>query len=202
MKCCFYSSVKTFWVIENNHDVLNSLNKINRKGKANCISTYDFSTLYTKIPHGKLVQVLNEITDICFNGGNRDLLSATKSGARWVTKPSLKGITFTKDSFKKAVLYLMDNCLFTLGDHIFRQIIGIPMGSDPAPFMANLFLYSYESKYVKELKTKDLFTARKFRHTFRFIDDLLAVNDDGEFGRCFEKIYPPELELKKEHEHF
>ena len=53
MKCCFYSSVKTFWVIENNHDVLNSLNKINRKGKANCISTYDFSTLYTKIPHNK-----------------------------------------------------------------------------------------------------------------------------------------------------
>ena len=22
----------------------------------------------------------------------------------------------------------------------------------------------------------------------------------GEFGRCFEKIYPPELELKKEHD--
>ena len=148
----------------------------------------------------KLVQVLNEITDVCFNGGNRDLLSATKSGARWETKPSLKGITFTKDSFKEAVLYLMENCFFTLGDHIFRQIIGIPMGSDPAPFMANLFLYSYESKYVKELKTKDLFTARKFRHTFRFIDDLLAVNDDGEFGRCFEKIYPAELELKKEHD--
>ena len=139
MKCCFYSSVKTFWVIENNHDVLNSLNKINRKGKANCISTYDFSTLYTKIPHNKLVQVLNEITDVCFNGGNRDVLSGTKSGARWVTKPSLKGITFTKDSFKEAVLYLMENCFFTLGDHIFRQIIGIPMGSDPAPFMANLF---------------------------------------------------------------
>ena len=73
------------------------------------------------------------------------------------------------------------------------------MGSDPAPFMANLFLYNYESKYVIEMKKKDLFTARKFRHTFRFIDDLLAINDDGEFEKCFKKIYPPELELKKEH---
>ena len=71
--------------------------------------------------------------------------------------------------------------------------------SDPAPFMANLFLYYYESKYVKEVKKKDLFTARKFRNTFRFIDDLLAINDDGEFQRSFKDIYPPELELKKEH---
>jgi len=68
-----------------------------------------------------------------------------------------------------------------------------------APFMANLFLYHYESKYVKEVKKKDIFTARKFRHTFRFIDDLVAINDDGEFEKSFKDIYPPELELKKEH---
>ena len=73
------------------------------------------------------------------------------------------------------------------------------MGSDPAPFMANLFLYHYESEYVKQAKKKDIFLARKFRNTFRFIDDLLAVNDDGEFEKCFKEIYPPELELKKEH---
>ena len=73
------------------------------------------------------------------------------------------------------------------------------MGSDPAPFMANLFLYFYEAKYVKEVKNKDIFIARKFRHTFRFIDDLLAINDGGEFERSYTKIYPPELELKKEH---
>ena len=93
----------------------------------------------------------------------------------------------------------MDNCYFTLGERIFRQRIGIPMGSDPAPFMANLFLYFYEAKYVREVKSKDLFIAKKFRHTFRFIDDLLAINDDGEFERCFKNIYPPELELEKEH---
>ena len=68
-------------------------------------------------------------------------------------------------------------------------------------FMANLFLYYdyYESSYVKKVKNKDLFVARKFRHTVRFIDDLLAINDDGEFEKCFRDIYPEELELKKEH---
>ena len=122
------------------------------------------------------------------------MLLVTKSDARWVTKPSSKGITFTKDTFKDAVKYLMNHCFFTLEDLLFRQTIGIPMGSDPAPFMASLFLYYCESKYVKEVKKSDLFTTRKFCHTFRFIDDLLAVNDEGEFERCFKNIYPPELE--------
>ena len=33
---------------------------------------------------------------------------------------------------------------------------------------------------------------------FRFIDDLAAINDGGEFENSFHEIYPPELELKKE----
>ena len=178
---------------------MKALASLNKRGKASCISTFDFSTLYTKIPHDKLLEVLDGLTDVCFNGGSRDYLSVTKSGARWVNKPSVHGITFTRESFKDAVKYLMQNCLFTLGDKIFRQVIGIPMGSDPAPFMANLFLYYYESEHVRKGKKNDIFTARKFRHTFRFINDLLAINDDGEFENCFSDIYPEELELKKEH---
>ena len=73
------------------------------------------------------------------------------------------------------------------------------MGSDPAAFMANLFLYYYESRWIKELKRTNLTNARKFGNTFRFIDDLIAINDDGEFEKNFPDIYPPELELKKEH---
>ena len=178
---------------------MDSLNKLNKRGKVDCISTFDFSTLYTKIPHNKLLKVLNDITDTCFKGGDRKFLSATKSGARWVTKPTSVGVTFTQESFKEAVSFLMRNCFFTLGDRVYRQKIGIPMGSDPAPFMANLFLYPYESEYVKKVQKENIFVARRFRNTFRFIDDLVAINDDGEFERCYEDIYPQELELKKEH---
>ena len=52
-------------------------------------------------------------------------------------------------SLKKAVKYLMNNCYFQLGNKVFRQIIGIPMGSDPAPFFANLFLYHLHEKYLR-----------------------------------------------------
>ena len=90
---------------------------MDKKGKASCISTFNFSTLYTKIPHDKLLFVLNELTDVCFNWGDRELLSVTKFGARWVTRPSPNGVTFSKESFKEAVRYLMENCflLFETG---------------------------------------------------------------------------------------
>jgi len=34
-----------------------------------------------------------------------------------------------------------------------KQNIDIPMGIDPAPFWANLFLYYFESKFVQSLIT-------------------------------------------------
>ena len=93
--------------------------------------------------------------------------------------------------FQTAILQLV-------GHKIFCQIIGIPMGSDPAPFFANLFLYYYESKWMNELKKKDLIRARKLCNIFRFIDDLNALNDAGEFENNYQHIYPEELELGKE----
>ena len=198
-KSHFYSGVKTFWVVQNNEPVINSIHQLNSRKKGKCMSTFDFSTLYTKIPHHKLIKVLNELVDFCFQGGCKKKIAVTKFGAKWVSNKSKCELTFDKQQIKDAIKYLMDNCQFTLGDKVFQQIIGIPMGSDPAPFMANLFLYYYESRWIKKLKKKDLNIARKFGNTFRFIDDLMAINDNGEFERNIHDIYPSELELKKEH---
>ena len=72
------------------------------------------------------------------------------------------------------------------------------MGSDSAPFMTNLFVYHYESRGVKSLKKNSLQRARRFNHTFRFIDDLLTINDRDEFVSSFKEIYPVELQLNLE----
>ena len=85
----------------------------------------------------------------------------------------------------------MSNCYFTVGSHVFRQIIGIPMGSDPAPFMANLFLYFYENKFILEIKKIDIARAKRFSYVFRFIDDLNSLNDWDEFLNSHKDIYPP-----------
>ena len=80
-----------------------------------------------------------------------------------------------------------------------RQRIGMPMGIDPVPFWDNLYLYYYEEKYISGLIGCDKIQARKFHAVKSFIDDLLALNNGGEFGGNHINIYPVKLELKLEH---
>ena len=91
------------------------------------------------------MDVLNELVDFCFQGGTHEQLSILGSGAKWVSKNNRSGLRFSRSLLKEALQYLMEHCYFTFGSKLFRQAVGIPMGSDPAPFMANLFLYYYES---------------------------------------------------------
>ena len=197
-KSRFFTGVNTFWVIQSNKPVTKALNKLNTRNRAKYISTFDFSTLYTKLPHNKLESVLHHLIDFCFDGGTKKFLLINKYGARWVDKINKNHICWSRQQTKDAVSYLLSNCNFTIGSKILCQIIGIPMGSDPAPFFANLFLYFYESKWMNELKKQDLIQARKLSNIFRFIDDLNVVNDDELFENNIRHIYPEELELTKE----
>ena len=143
---------------------------------------------------------MSKLVDFCFDGGPSKFIAVTKYEAKWVDDPSKYDLVFNKTSIKKAIEFLMNNCHFTIGNKIFQQIIGIPMGSDPAPFFANLFLYYFENKWLRNLQRSNLQKARKFSNTFRFIDDLIAVNDGLEFLNHFKEIYPNELVLSQENE--
>ena len=199
-KSKFFSGVNTFWVVQNNKPVIQSIKRLNSRSRATSISTFDFSTLYTKIPHKKLIKVLHSLIDFCFDGGDNKYIGINKYGAKWIQDPKKYKEYFDKQSIKRAVSYLLDNCFFTVGIKLFKQVIGIPMGSDPAPFFANLFLYHYERKWMLDLKQKDLQKARKYGNVFRFIDDLSAVNNGDEFATNYKNIYPPELELTRENQ--
>ena len=50
------------------------------------------------------------------------------------------------------------------------------------------------------LKKSDLSRARNLRHVFRFIDDLIAINDNDEFLKSYKEIYPQQMELKVENQ--
>ena len=88
------------------------------------------------------------------------IVSVNSMEARWCHKPEkILGkdeIPFDKQLVKDCISYLLDNCYFTFGEQIFKQTIGIPMGSDPVPFMANLCLYYYVSllRSARERKIK------------------------------------------------
>ena len=124
------------------------------KKTAKRISCYDFSTLYTNIPHDKLLEKLNNLVDFAFKGGNCNNICFNFNGtAYWGRKAKKK--CFTKHRLKVALQHLITNCYFTVGNIVMRQKIGIPMGIDPAPFWANLFLYTYEQSYINQLIKED-----------------------------------------------
>ena len=92
--------------------------------------------------------------------------------------------------------YLVDNIYVEVCDKVFRQCIGIPMGTDCAPLLANLYLFSYEYNFMKGLLKNNIFRAKHFSNSFRYIDDLLTVNNPS-FKNEISNIYPSELILKR-----
>ena len=61
-----WTNVSNFWVIQNNQQVVDRISKINNTKKAKSIRTFEFSTLYTKIPHNLLKDAMKEICGFLF----------------------------------------------------------------------------------------------------------------------------------------
>ena len=92
----------------------------------------------------------------------------------------------------------MKNIFFQVGSKIFRQVIGIHILSDPPPCFANPFLCFFESRWLKSIKNTNYGVGKIFGNIFRFIGDLIVINDGNEFENHYNDTYPSELILKKE----
>ena len=91
---------------------------------------------------------------------------------------------------------LIDNCYIAYKNCVYRQVIGIPMGTNCAPYLANIFLFMYESQYIKTLVDRgQVKKASLLSNIFRYQDDAIVFNDNGLFSRIYEDIYPEELVL-------
>ena len=94
---------------------------------------------------------------------------------------------------KAYVHELIDSIFVSFGVALFQQVVGIPMGTNCAPLPADLFLCSYESEFLQDLvKDKKIHEARAFNFTYRYIDDVLSINNPR-FAEFLPLIYPPEL---------
>ena len=65
----FFTSVNTFWVVQNNKLVIDAMNELHKRRKTTSVSMFNFSTLYIKLLHNKLLMVLNSLIDFCFDKG-------------------------------------------------------------------------------------------------------------------------------------
>ena len=97
----------------------------------------------------------------------------------------------------EALIYLLDNIYIRFRTKLYRQIVGIPMGTNCAHLIADLFLFCYERDFmtsVSDVTQAEIIEA--FKSTSRYLDDLLNI-DNPYFEGMVNRIYPPDLQLNK-----
>ena len=96
-----------------------------------------------------------------------------------------------------ALHYLLDNIFIRFGSKLYRQIVGIPMGTNCAPLVADLFLLCYERDFMLSLSDNNQTDINEaFNSTSRYLDGLLDI-DNPYFEQMVGQIYPTELQLNK-----
>ena len=142
--------------------------------KATSIQTFDFSTLYTSIPHDLLKSRMNNIINNTFNHKNGAArythIKVGRNKSHFTNDPLNGDNKYTASDICKMIEFLVDNIYIMFGGQLFQQMVGIPMGTSCASLLADLFLYSYENEFsdklIKEGKRK---LARKFNLSYCYI---------------------------------
>ena len=99
-----------------------------------------------------------------------------------------------------ALHYLLDNILIRFGSKMYRQIVGIPMGTNCGPLVVDLFLFCCQRVFMLSLSgSNQADVVEAFNSASRYLNVLLNI-DNPYFEHMVRQIYvyPTELELKKE----
>ena len=82
---------------------------------------------------------------------------------------------------------------------MYRQVAVIPMGTNCAPLVTDLFLFCYERDLMMSLsddKQADNYIIDVFNTTPRHLDDILNINNVY-FDNMVSQLYPSELQVNK-----
>ena len=119
-----------------------------------------------------------------FNKMGREYIcsNSLKSFLRTKKKKHKNYVNWTSFNMLTALEFLLDNNFVRFDETVYRQVIGIPMRTNCAPLIADLFLYCYESQFMarrnKGLSKQHLLD--KFNNIFRCLDDSLALNNNNQ----------------------
>jgi hypothetical protein len=191
--------VNQMWILKNSKDLLEYIQS-RSLSSCNSIKTFDFYTLYTTIFHSKLKDKLRELVQLCFirkNGQRRyKYLVLGRDISYFVKHHSDSTKKFSETDIFNMFVFLIDNKFAMFGGRVLQQTVGIPMGTNCAPLLTDLFFYSYEADFIRGLlKKNEKKLAQSFNFTFHYIDDVLSLNN-SRFGDFVDRIYPIELEIK------
>ena len=163
------------------------------------MSTYEFSTLYTTLPHDLIKEKLLDLIERTFYKKEGKLYLAYNVKKAFLTSADhYRGYhLWSCQNVCDALSFLLDNIYIRFGTKLYRQIIGIPICTNCTPLVADLFLFCCERDFMKNLSSDgQAVVVETFILTSRYLDDLLNIDNPYVEGMV-NKIYPPELQLNK-----
>ena len=108
------------------------------------MSTYDFSNHYTTLPHNLIKYKLIDLIDRTFQREGSLYLACNDRNAFFTSEKPKKYHAWSCQNVCDALTFLSDNIFIRFGTKLYRQVVGIPMGTNCAPLVADLFLFCYE----------------------------------------------------------
>ena len=91
----------------------------------------------------------------------------------FLLQKNLKYHAWSYQNICDALTFLLDNIFIRFGTKIYRQVVGIPMGTNCAPLVADLFMFCYERDFMMSLSDD------------KQADVIDAFNNTSSFGRYF-----------------
>merc|ERR1712002_516040 len=179
------SGFNGFWILDNSLELLEDL----KDKRIDFMETYDFSTLYTALPHDEIKKKFSTIFKKVFDRESKLYINVGYNRTYFSNTEYQNSCSFRLSDMNEILNFILDNIYVKFGKNVYKQVIGIPIGLDSGQDIANLLLYSYESDYVGEISKVDLPTARKFKLNGRYIDDLFVANFPT-FRDHIYRIYP------------
>ena len=106
------TGVNCFWIVDNSQQVLNRIHKTIYFSPAKPFDSFDFSTLYTSIPHDFLKIALTSLVKETYRVRGNEFLVVDKYGKAWwsdTTSTASYKTSIQEDSLIEMMEYLIDN---------------------------------------------------------------------------------------------
>ena len=149
------------------------------------------------LPHNLIKEKRNDLIEWTFNNESSLYLACNGRNAFFTSE---KHINYTLCSFQKvceALTFVLDNIYIRFGTKLFRQIVGIPMGTILRT-ACGWFVLVLLWKRLNDVSfwRKAIWNYWIFSSTSRYLDDLLNIANKY-FDGLISQIYNSELQLNK-----
>ena len=164
------------------------------------MSTYDFFTLYTTLTHNLIIGKLLDLIEWTFKRALTNCgsvyLACNDRKAFFTSSDQSRYTLWSCQNVCDAISYLLDNIYIRFGTKLYRQIVGIPMDTNSAPLVADLYFTATREIPWILLTMIIKLVIEAFNSTSKYLDDLLNIDNPNVEGMV-NQIYPPELQLNK-----